>query len=233
MALKSVVPNRIIQSKYMINYKEITDLTELRPKTGTDVLLIVGDGTGVFDDLEAFLDFGVKFDTMCINYSKEAVPWPIQHFIAGDSHMKDMQDVARSLGPEVIKHCWNPNSRAFDVRWVRNGRGGWNGTTANLGIKIGVLLDYLRIILAGIPMDDSGNWYAPYLPKNDVKQNKDHRHHLWKWTEIASRPLAHFIRSMSGNTMDLFGRPTKEWLTFNPETGEERWPQLSNLPTLM
>ena len=214
----------------MIKQKEIRDVTELRPKTGTDTLLIVGDATGVFYDLEAFLDFGVKFDTMCMNFSNEIIPWPIQHFIAGDSHMKQMQDQARSLGPEVIKHCWNPNSKYFDVRWIRNGCGGWNGTTANLGIKIGICLDYLRIVLAGIPMDDSGNWYAPYLPDNDIKKSKDHRHHLWKWTEIASRPLAYFIRSMSGNTMDLFGRPTKEWLTFQPETGEERWPQLKNLP---
>jgi len=230
MALKSIVPHKIIETKYMVKTKEITDLSPLRPKTGTDVLLIVGDATGVFDDLEQFLDFGVRFDTMCINYSAEVVPWPIQHFIAGDSHMPDMQAQAKLLDSSVIKHCWNPSSRGFNVRWIRNGRGGWNGTTANLGIKIAVILDYLRIVLAGVPMDASGNWYAPYLPDNDIKQNKDHRHHLWKWTEIASRPLAHFIRSMSGNTMDLFGRPTKEWLTFKPETGEERWPQLKNLP---
>lgn len=228
MALKSIVPFTIVPDRWWKG-EEITDLKSLRPQTGTDLLLIVGDASGVFDDLEQFLDFGMKFDTMAINYSIDIIPWPIQHFIAGDSHMPDMQRLAESLPQEVIKHCWNPNSYHFDVRWMRNGRGGWNGTTANLGIKIGIALDYLRIVLAGIPMDDSGNWYAPYIPQEDVKQNKDHRHHLWKWTEIATRPFSHFIRSMSGNTMDLFGRPTKEWLTFKQENGEDRWPQLKSL----
>jgi len=106
---------------------------------------------------------------------------------------------------------------------VRNGRGGWNGTSANLALKIGIALDYTRIVLAGCPMDNSGNWYKPMLKNNDVKSNKDHRNHLWKWTEIATRPIGRFIRSMSGNTRDLFGEPTREWLCHLPETGEKQW----------
>jgi hypothetical protein len=212
--LKGIYATKIIPDKWWES-PEIDDITTLRPQPKKDALLIVGDASGVIDDINNFLDFKVEFDTMCINYSAELIPWPIQHFIAGDSHMADMQAVAASLKNGCIKHCWNPNSKNFDVRWVRNSSQGWNGTTANLGIRIGLILGYLRIVLAGVPMDNSGNWYQRNIPADDVKQGKDHRAHLWKWTEIATRPIARFIKSMSGNTADMFGKPTYNWLTFN------------------
>ena len=178
-----------------------------------DVLLIVGDSTHVIDDLEEFIKIcPITFDTMAMNYSYKVIPWEIQHFIAGDSHMEDMQKCADDIPDTCMKHCWNPKSEGFHYRWLRNSKGGWNGTTANLGIKIGIALGYTRIVLAGIPMDDSGNWYAPLLPEDDIKKNKDHRSHLWKWNEIASRPISRLLRSMSGNTAELLGKPTEDWV---------------------
>lgn len=218
MVIKDEFPN--LSPLAPVPIGEEIDIEKIKPKDQKDILLITGDGTHLLDDIEAFLEFGMSFDTMCINYSATLIPWPIQHFVAGDSHQPDMQKVAKTLTNGVIKHCWNPNSLGFDVRWIRNGRGGWTGTTANLAMKIGIILDYGRIVLAGVPMDKSGNWYKSFIPDNDIKQDKDHRHHLWKWTEIATRPLARFIRSMSGNTADLFGKPTKEWLLYLPEKGE-------------
>ena len=215
MRIKGLVPTRVIKDKWWESPK-ITDISTLKPQPERDILLIVGDATGVLQDLEDFLELCIEaqmgFDTLAINYSQRIMPWPIQHFIAGDSHMQDMKEVAKSLSSDVIKHCWNPNSPEFDVRWIRQGRPGWNGTTANLGIKIGIALGYLNIVLAGVPMDKSGNWYTPYIPQNDIKQGKDHRAHLWKWTEIAARPVGRLIRSMSGNTADLLGKPTVNWL---------------------
>ncbi len=192
----------------------------LKPKPEKDVLLIVGDGSNVLEDIEAWYQLAegiVPYDTMAVNYSALIIPHPIQHYAAGDAHMPDMQRIAKSLSSLVIKHAWNPGCRYFDVRWIRNGRGGWSGTSANLAFKIGVALDYTRIVLCGCPMDASGNWYKPLLPSNDIKVNKDHRHHLWKWMEIACRPVGRFVRSMSGNTADLLGNPTREWLLHEPE----------------
>jgi hypothetical protein len=159
---------------------------------------------------------------MCINYSALICPHPFQHYAAGDAHMKDMQAIAQTLGPEVIKHAWNPGCKYFDIRWIRNGRGGWHGTSANLAFKIGLSLDYTRIVLAGCPMDNSGNWYKPLLPDNDIKVKKDHRIHQWKWMEVACRPVGRFIRSLSGNTKDLLGYPTREWLLHIPESIPEQ-----------
>ena len=207
------------------NFRIIEDYMSLKPKPERDVLLVIGDGMSVLEDIGRWYEIAegiVDYDTMCINYSALICPHEMQHYGAGDAHSKDMQAVAKSLKKGIIKHAWNAGCPGFDVRWVRNGRGGWNGTSANLALKIGIALDYTRIVLAGCPMDESGNWYKPLLQINDVKSNKDHRHHLWKWTEIATRPIGRFIRSVSGNTRDLFGEPSREWLCHEPEKGEEQ-----------
>ena len=223
----TIFPTRILAGDFW-GSQLIEDYMTLKPKPEKDVLLIMGDGSGVLKDVGEWYGLAegvVPYDTMCINYSAMICPHPCQHFAAGDAHMPDMQKVASKLPDTVVKHAWNPGCVGFDVRWVRNGRGGWNGTSANLALKIGLALDYTRIVLAGCPMDNSGNWYRDSLPVNDIKKHKDHRAHLWKWTEMATRPIGRFIRSMSGNTADLFGRPSREWLCHEPETpeGDPRW----------
>jgi hypothetical protein len=179
----------------------------------------VGDGASVLEDIISFRAFGVEHDAMLINHAHliyEAKEWPYQHFIAGDSHMNEMQEIANRMPEGVLRHCWNPGSgeeNGFHIRWLKQDGRGWNGTTANLGTKIGIALDYLRIVLAGIPMDESGHWYDKWLKPEDKKLKPRHSDHLWFWTEVATRPVGHFIRSMSGNTKDLLGEPTYEWLT--------------------
>ena len=227
----TIFPTKIIQGDFYA-MPMIEDYMTLKPKPWKEVLLILGDGANLLEDIEAWYNLAqglVEYDTFCVNYSARICPHPFQHFGAGDAHMPDMQRIAKSLPKEVVKHAWNPGSYGFDVRWVRNGRGGWNGTSTNLAFKIGLALDYTRIVLAGCPMDDSGNWYKDLIPKDDIKAGKNyHHHHLWKWMEIACRPVGRFIRSMSGNTADLLGKPTAEWLAFQqeiPEKEERSWKQ--------
>ena len=220
----SIVPTRLVSTDFYAHPIIEDYMDVLKPKPYKDVLLIVGDGRDVLKEIGEWYSIAegiVEYDTMAVNYSALIIPHPIQHFAAGDAHMPDMQNIAAQLPSSVIKHAWNPGSKNFDVRWIRNGRGGWNGTSANLAFKIGLALDYTRIVLCGCPMDQSGNWYKPFLANNDIKAHKDHRRHLWKWMEIACRPVAHFLRSMSGNTADLFGKPTREWLLHEPEIPEE------------
>ena len=202
------------------NFTILDNFMDLKPEPHRDVLLILGDGANVLEDIGLWYDIAegiIDYDTMAVNYSALIAPHPIQHYAAGDAHMRDMQSIAHQLPTGVIRHAWNAGCPGFDIRWARNGRGGWNGTSTNLAVKVGLAMDYTRIVLAGCPMDNSGNWYKSLIQENDIKSNKDHRHHLWKWCEIALRPIGRFIRSMSGNTADLFGEPTREWLCHEPE----------------
>lgn len=226
VSYNTIFPTEIVLGDMYAN-PIVEDYLSLKPGRDNDVLLIVGDASGVLKDLAAWYEIAegvVDYDTMCLNYAPLVMPegHRIDHFAAGDAHYPDMQKVASQVPKGTLRHAWNRSCKNFDICWLRNGRGGWNGTSANLAIKIGLALDYTRLVLAGCPMDESGNWYRPQLKDNDVKKEKDHRHHLWKWCEIATRPIGRFIRSMSGNTADLFGRPTRQWLCHEPEIeGEE------------
>lgn len=147
----TVVPTKIVVNDWFA-MPIIEDYMSLKVNKGVDVLLIVGDGSNVLGDIESWYHLAegiVPYDTMCVNYSALICPHPIQHYAAGDAHMKDMQAIAQNLPDTVIKHAWNPGCKHFDVRWVRNGRGGWHGTSANLAFKIGLALDYTRIVLCG------------------------------------------------------------------------------------
>jgi hypothetical protein len=196
----------------------------MKPTPDRDVLLIIGDGRTVLDDIGAWYDIAegvVGYDTMCVNFALKICPHDFQHYAAGDAHMPDMRKMAESLPAGIVKHGWNANCPGFDIFWARNGRGGWSGTSGNLALKIGMAFDYTRIVLAGCPMDNSGNWYSDTVPEDDIKAKKDHRHNLWKWSEISLRPVGRFVRSLSGNTRDLLGEPTREWLNHTPEKGEQ------------
>jgi hypothetical protein len=98
------------------------------------------------------------------------------------------------------------------VRWLKSTPRGWEGTTLTLAVRVGVALGYLKIVLAGCPMDESGHWYDEFLKPNDIKLQNRHKQHLWKWNEMACRPHSRLMRSMSGNTKDLFGEPTPQWV---------------------
>ena len=200
--------------KTVIKEKQrVLKIEDIRPKPHKAILLIVGESAGVWDDLGSFFVFGItEYDTMCLNHIASFYGMPFEHFAAGDGHMKDMQEVAKDLPKSVIKHCWNPICYNFDIKWKRQDGRGWDGTTANLGIKVGIERGYMKIVLAGCPMDKSGHWYKKDVPEDDPKNKSDHSGHLWKWTQLATRPVAAFIRSMSGNTADMFGKPDREWL---------------------
>ena len=99
--MNSLIPLKVTPENW---YKGefIEDIDSLRPRPKKDILLVVGDSTGVWDDLEAFYEFAVPHDTMCLNNIATIFPFEIQHFVAGDSHNGDMQDIAKSLPDSVL-----------------------------------------------------------------------------------------------------------------------------------
>ncbi len=192
----------------MIPYLQREEKRYLLNRPRTPAILIVGDGGNVFDDLEAFWDLNEDCDVGCINNIARVYPCDFQHFFAGDSHDADMREVCVSLNDkEVLTHCYNPMSETFAVRWFKENIG-WLGTTAMFATIAALCLGYYRIILAGVPLDTSGRWYEA----EEDKIGSDHGVHLWRWRQFRFRPWAYFVRSMSGNTAEILGRPTLEWL---------------------
>jgi hypothetical protein len=71
-----------------------------------------------------------------------------------------------------------------------------------------------HIILCGIPADNSGHYFDPPTPE-DNRTTKFSQNHsgFAEWRQMKKSALVMSrIRSMSGNTGNLFGKPTKEWV---------------------
>lgn len=193
----------------MIPYLQREDKAHLLSRPRKPILMLVGDGACVFDDIEEFWSYGLDHDVGCINNIAKAFPCDFEHFFAGDSHDRDMREVCVSLNnTEVLSHCYNPMSETFAIRWFKE-NAGWFGTTAMFAMIAGLRLGYLRIVLAGIPMNACGRWYESDFERG----NYDHGVHLWRWKQFRWRPWASFVRSMSGLTAEILKKPTFEWLT--------------------
>lgn len=156
--------------------------------------LIVGSGPGVWDDVEAF--WGMRppaHDVCCIN--KVGVLWPcrFRHWLslhgAWVVRQEEQQGIVRDGLP--LLHSNQPQGKTVQV-WRYKDRRGSSGMFA-LHCALS-RLGYKRAVLAGVPI--SGVYADLYLQT---------------WRDVAPSYRA-AVRSMSGNTKDLFGMPTKEWM---------------------
>lgn len=81
------------------------------------------------------------------------------------------------------------------------------GTIAMFAVKVLSSLGYGKIILAGVPLDDKTGYFfrAPWETFWMSDATRPH------WEEMAEK-LRPQVRSMSGYTSELLGKPNKGWL---------------------
>lgn len=79
---------------------------------------------------------------------------------------------------------------------------GTSGTSGRFTTDIAQHLGHNKVILCGIPMDGTDRFYG------DLKHDYSSLIDMNEWISQD----ADIVRSFSGNTLDLLGRPTKEWL---------------------
>lgn len=81
------------------------------------------------------------------------------------------------------------------------------GSIALFAIQVLSSLEFRSIVLAGVPLNDkSGHFYAPPWEGNAGMSD-----HIKVWEENLTY-LRHRVRSMSGNTLRILGRPDTDWL---------------------
>ena len=118
--------------------------------------------------------------------------------------------VEKSMLEKITTHsCLHHDG--VDVVWNLHNSGGTSGLFA---VKIALLLGYEKIIVCGVPMDNSGHYFDP----DDVNVNQaakfgDDKATIAPWSDIAKREVPkQRVRSMSGRTATILGKPTKEWV---------------------
>lgn len=107
---------------------------------------------------------------------------------------------------KIITHSYKEASGGVDVLWDITNPGGTSGLFA---ATVAVRLGYDKIILCGMPIDNSRRFYDS--PNKVFKYSGLSQQDPWQ--NAARTRLEGKVRSMSGNTRKILGEPTKDWLT--------------------
>ena len=189
----------------------------------SDLLLITGDGWTARDDIEQFSKLTADYDIMAIGRSIALHNGhPIDHWANVDADCsvnwaENLPKTARN-GEMPIRHTLG-DCKGFDIDWDIDGEIPWDvseimwhGSTALFCVLAAFPMGYKKIVLAGVPLDSKGHWYW------DANTQPTYPDPPWSyqtyqaWFELAETPEAKQIRSMSGYTKTLLGKPTKQWL---------------------
>lgn len=195
----------------------------------TGTLLIVGSGRCVWQDLDQFLGpggegqflekrlarwvdregwNGHRGDIMAINDIGLFLNCKLKHWASKHpNHLvarHALRCQLRPAGEKALLHSHQPYD-GIDHVWDLKVSGGLSGFFA---MKVGVLLGYERIVMAGCPTDGSGRFWQP------VEDKSGHGAQVLAKTwleEMEKVPiLKERCRSMSGNTKKWLGTP--EWV---------------------
>jgi hypothetical protein len=181
------------------------------------LLIVLGAAAGVWDDVRR-----LKQDLSpgpCAHLAVNAIGmfWPgeLAHWVTlHPDYMVPWRGVRRAYRqidePGIVTHAFGHPSQkrwpGIDCYWDMDFGGGCSGM---FGCCVGLACGYSRIILCGMPMDDS-----PYFFGDHENRNKVFLQHseTCAWQTAIDRFFNGRVRSMSGRTRIWCGEPTKEWI---------------------
>jgi hypothetical protein len=153
----------------------------------------------------------------------DAFKFPLPWKYAATGHYEDLPDIRAYAKDHKIKGYklihYEP-SPGVDIVVPRETWEG--GSSALMGVMAGIKEGYKKIVLCGCPMEGP----------NPGHPGADYSMFQGKWTESVSI-LHQYVRSMSGFTMRLLGKPEAWWLyvcrssSYNGNNGERT---RSNIP---
>ncbi len=181
-------------------------------------LLILSSGRCVWDDIAKVTPWIGNYDTIAINFM--VIHWPHELTYAASLHF--------DLLPQLVKVRRYRKSlnrpitygiKPFDgIDFAGKFFDGDIETSGMYAAGIGLHLGYDKIILAGIPFDDSGHFYDPPISSRVYQESYRVRvKHRYCWP--ASKTWDKFrdkagdrVRAVSGNLVKCFGELTREWV---------------------
>ena len=199
---------------------------KLRPKA--DLLLILGDGRCLKEDLDAFMPWQIPHDVGAIGRSTKAYPGTVHHWFNADGDGAKHWAENLPNGNGAIRHTLG-EFEGFDCDWeivqpdyhnslITNEAGPrLHGSSSLFATLAALSMGYERVVLAGCPLDTEGHWY--YGEQLYKTQPREVYGPVWlgydfmAWLDFIQQPESLRVRSMSGYTKKILGEATKEWLT--------------------
>jgi hypothetical protein len=117
--------------------------------------------------------------------------------------------IEKCMYEKITTHS-NCEGSDVDVVWNMDQTGETSGLFA---VKIALAMGFKKIIICGIPQDNSGHYYDHHKPKQTGLIRFNTRSNIRGWNDLYSITLApERVRALSGLTKSIFGEPTKEWI---------------------
>ena len=186
------------------------------PTRHHDLILVAGDGRCLPDDLNKLSSLGhYPRDVFSIGRS-------YRHFLQLD-HWGTVDGEESIWWAENIPDLWRNGKqrhtlgevRGFDFDWdseqpnFDNRENKWWGSSSLFAVLTSLAMGYSRIVLAGCPLDVKGHWYALENQNGPIWVEEDFQ----AWRVFKKQPESEQVKSCSGFTKLLLGRPSKKWLT--------------------
>ena len=156
-------------------------------------LLVVGSGRCVWDDIQKVNRN--NFDIMALNDMIPYYPGDLRHAYSNDWKMLPKWVESRRPRYKIdyrmpIQHsCYGNRSWP----WPGHGSSGLNACYT------GLALGYSRVVLAGVPLDDSGHFFdAPWTKTNFVKEAPDRY-----WVSARDNVFEGRVLSLSGRSKSI------------------------------
>lgn len=188
------------------------------PKLEGKVVLVVGSGNSVWDDL-ANLDDLVDirtFPVVTINDMGTVYPEPIAVYCTLHPEKFRMWQDKRNVNGLNTDYLAVTHERndvvpdRFPYRVDRVVGHEWSdasgsGSSGLYAVKVALALGAARVVLAGVPLDANFNHF------NDRQKWHECSMFQHTWEQVAPR-LQGKVKSLSGFTKNLLGEPTFRWL---------------------
>lgn len=183
------------------NCRQIPDIAG----TEDGVAIIVGGSQSMWSDYEEFRAFNIPHDIITVNLSSIFIPHQVKHIYSWHSRVIGLiKKIRRHEFPDdnSLVHCKKDGD---NVDYVWSGMDGFSFSGLSAA-QFAILMGYKKVVFIGVAMDNSGYFYKPYF--NESLHDKTRMKEIHYMQVV----FGDRVRSMSGNTREILGKPTKEWL---------------------
>lgn len=175
--------------------------------------LVIGSAACMPADQAAALELFQPDVIVAVNHAGRDYPGPLDHWASFHPELLPRW-IAQRAGsglPDAGK-LWTGHHRACPPHLAINRVRNWGGSSGLLAACVALEIGADRIVLVGIPLDYTQGHY------DDPKPWRDAANYRKAWVSHLDQ-LAN-VRSMSGYTAEILGKPTKEWIEWKPEPRE-------------
>lgn len=174
--------------------------------------MICGSGRCLWDDVRRFQS-DVPCDVMAVNHAGMYLPVQFHHWVSVHGEIFQWMTPLRANGHYFVGNPRDQKVRPLRHGWMTHSIKQWPGVdhvwemrdigTGSSGLfacKVAMALGYKKIVLCGVPLDNSGHFYDP--PSEETHYSDSVKY----WEEFLPSMRGR-VFSMSGFTRELLGEP--------------------------